>query len=164
MIKKKQLAWISFLLVGVLGYLLTSEVSFVVPEKGVHKDSFQVVDIKSTATVSTASSSSYTQQDFVWKSDVLPDKDGVPYEKISLHVRGEVYPLGMYSGCSLSEKLVETSEPISVIGCWFAGGGYDLAVFKEQDVYVIKKLFTQETGDEAGVVPFGPWEKIGEIR
>jgi hypothetical protein len=104
----------------------------------------------------------YTPTDFVWKSEAVAEKEYVPHEKISLEVKGEVYALGQYSNCYIKKPLEQlASGQVSRIQCWFGGAGNELAVYKENGNYVVKKRWIQEgAGPGVNVDRNGPWEVV----
>ena len=108
---------------------------------------------------------SYTATDFSWQSQSLPEKDGIPYEKITLDVKGKLFPVGQYSGCDIKSEPPTEAGQISLKQCWFAGAGEDLAVFLENGTYVVKQRWVQESeGSDTSTPPNGPWEKLFIIQ
>lgn len=78
-----------------------------------------------------------------WKFDAMADdaSTGAPQTRVSAIISGKAYDTGTYLGtCSNVQTLAENE--ISGVLCWYAGGGKEIGVFKDNGKYVLK------TGDQ----------------
>ncbi len=98
-----------------------------------------------------------TQAEISWKFEGEGDdlESGAPLTRVSVTINGVVSDLGLFTGsCSQiansSWGLVEGEIDGAI--CWWAGGGEEIGIFKENDQLVIKKGQLDEGSAEvAGV-------------
>lgn len=103
--------------------------------------------------------SQYVASDFVWTSDGVIEKDGIPYNKLVLEVKGKRYTLGDYVCNEPSPLSANETNQLSASQCWFGGGGDQFAVFFEDGKYMVKSRQTGEGAAEYNP-PVFPWKTM----
>lgn len=102
---------------------------------------------------------------FEWTIKDLSEIDvAVPKTELTLNVTGDMeknFLVGSYD-LMCAQQTIAGNE-ISAIACWFAGGGVDIAVFKENGVYVVKERDVDE-GTAEGGGSVGSFKTILEIK
>ena len=102
---------------------------------------------------------------FEWTITDMGQTDlGIPKTELTLNVTGDMkkdFLVGTYD-LTCAQQTIKGNE-ISAIACWFAGGGVDIGVFKENGLYVVKQRDVDEgTAEDGGTI--GEWKTILEIK
>lgn len=107
----------------------------------------------------------FSSADFAWHIEKVENFDDTnPKHIVSLDVKGKRYSVGEYAGCDVtSNSLLEPGE-ITRQTCWLAGAGNHISVFFEDDRYVVKERWIQESGGEEGVPTEGNFELLFVIE
>jgi hypothetical protein len=96
----------------------------------------------------TASS---TEPAFTWRLSYHESNDeNPPRTDVALIAGTDVYDIGSYPGsCSEIAPAQRLEGEVSAVLCWWAGGGDELGVFKENGKYVVKLGAQDEPTDES---------------
>lgn len=95
--------------------------------------------------------SAQSERTFSWRFATTESDDGMPPRtQVDLITDGDVYDAGAYAG-SCAEVAAENLLPNEVSGvvCWWAGGGDEIAIFKEGGRYVLKHGLQEESTAES---------------
>lgn len=102
---------------------------------------------------------------FEWTIKDLGESNvGIPKTELTLNVTGDMkkdFLVGTYD-LMCAQQTIKGNE-ISAIQCWFAGGGVDIGVFKENGKYFVKQRDVDEGTAEGGGV-IGEWKTVLEIK
>jgi hypothetical protein len=112
-----------------------------------------------------ATPSAQAARTFDWRFATTESDDGMPPRtQVDFITNGDVYDAGAYAG-SCAEIAAENLLPNEVSGvvCWWAGGGDEIAVFKEGERYVLKHGFQEESTDESDGLR-GDFTELAAIR
>jgi len=106
-----------------------------------------------------------TNKDFVWRIENAPHwEETMPRHIVYLDVQGKSYKAGESIGCNIQQDAVEPNE-ITRKTCWFAGGGDVYSVVAENDSYILKHRWIQESGGaEVDADTEGDWETVLKIN
>jgi len=102
---------------------------------------------------------------FDWTIQDLGESElGIPKTELTLNVTGDIeknFLVGTYD-LTCAQQTIAGNE-ISAIACWFAGGGVDIGVFKENGKYVVKQRDVDEgTAEDGGST--GEFKTILEVK
>ncbi len=105
-------------------------------------------------------------REYAWKFEDTERAGPVPHTRVILETNGKTYPLGEYEGScfEIAASAWGLSEgELSGAICWFAGGGSELGVFKENGKLVVKKGDIEE-GDAENPGFRGNFKTVLELK
>lgn len=120
---------------------------------------------KATTKTTPGTASTYAAADFVWRIENAPTYEvTMPRHIVFLDVEGRAYRVGESIGCTIESDATEPNE-ITRKTCWFGGGGDVYSVFKENQSYVVKHKWIQESGGPSvNAKPEGPYEVLFAVQ
>lgn len=114
-----------------------------------------------TTTVETAG-----ERTFSWRFDTDESGDGLaPRTQVDLIASGDVYDAGVYAGsCTEIAKENLLAGEVSGVLCWWAGGGDEIGVFRDEDNNYFLLHGVQEEGTAESDGFRGDFKQIAEIK
>ncbi|MEA2701709.1 MAG: hypothetical protein QOE22_418 [Candidatus Parcubacteria bacterium] len=106
------------------------------------------------------------ERTFSWRFETTDADDGMaPRTEVALFTGGEAYDAGAYAG-SCTEIAEENLLPGEVSGvlCWWAGGGDEIGVFRDEDLNYFLLHGIQEEGTAESDGFRGDFKEIALIK
>jgi hypothetical protein len=114
----------------------------------------------------TATETTAAEPKLSWRFETEESGDGLPPKtQVALFADGNAYDAGTYAG-SCAEIASENLLPGEVSGvlCWYAGGGDEIGVFRDEDLNYTLLHGTQEEGTAESDGVRGDFKEIAVIR
>lgn len=76
--------------------------------------------------------------EYTWSFEEMSEQDGIPQTQVSIVTENSTRVVGTYPGSCFEQADDLLPNQKSKVVCWYAGGGYEIGVFSENGVDVVK--------------------------
>lgn len=112
----------------------------------------------------TINKTQYNNTDFQWVIEKAESwEDTMPHQVVSLRYGNNVSEIGVYMNCIDNSVGPAAQNPIYEMQCWWAGGGHQLQLIKNENLYQVQVRTVSEVPPGVEAEPYGYWDTVLEI-